>query len=231
MTETTDPTTAPTETTGRSAGLHSRRGFFAVGGALTAGAVLAACGGDDESDDAATTTESPDTSEDTTTTTEAEGGGDAELATFAAGLELLAANTYAAALTAAGDGALGEIPPAVAEYATVAQAQHQAYSDALAEAAGDITPEVPADIESAVNDGFAGVTDVGGLARFALGFELQAAATYLEVLPLLESEAAINLVGSILPVTRQRASILHFALGEYPVPDTFATTDESLVPG
>ncbi|MGK2950479.1 MAG: ferritin-like domain-containing protein [Acidimicrobiales bacterium] len=229
MTDTTTPQSDPVAPTGLVATLHSRRGFFAIGGAVTAGAVLAACGSDD--DGSATTTEAPTTSEDTTTTTEAEGGGDAELATFAAGLELLAANTYAAALEAAGDGALGEIPPAVAEYATVAQAHHQAYSDALAEAAGGITPEVPADIETAVNEGFAEVTDVAGLAQFALGFELQAAATYLEVLPLLESEAAINLVGSILPVTRQRAAILHFVLGEYPVPNTFATTEESLVPG
>ena len=75
----------------------------------------------------------------TTSTTMGDGGGDAAIATFGAGLELLAAQTYTAALEAAGSGALGDVPPAVAEFATTAQAHHQAASDALAEAAGGIT--------------------------------------------------------------------------------------------
>lgn len=207
---------------------HSRRQFFAVSGAVAAGAVLVACGSDDD-DDATTTTE--DGGDETTSSTEGEdAGGDAAIATFAAGLELLAAQTYTAALDAATSGALGEVPPAVADFATVVQAHHQAYSDALAEAAGGITPEVPADIKSTVDAAFAEVTDVEGLARLALSLENQAAATYLDVLPKLESTAAIDLVGSILPIERRHAAILHFVLGEYPVPDVFATTDESLAP-
>jgi len=196
----------------------SRRRFFAVGGVIAAGAVLAACGDDDEEGG------------DDTGDGDDGGGDDAGIATFAAGLELLAAQTYAAALEAAGSGALGEVPPAVAEFATVAQAQHQAASDALAAAAGGITPEVDPAIKATVDEAFAGVTDVAGLARLALSLELQAAATYLEVLPALQSADAINLVGSILPIARQHAAILHFALGEYPVPDVFATTDDSLAP-
>ncbi len=212
---------------------HSRRKFFAVGGVIAAGAVIAACGSDDdEGGDDTTTTEGEE--EETTTTEgeeeEEEASGDAAIATFAAGLELLAAQTYTAALDAATSGALGEVPPAVADFATVAQAHHQAYSDALAEAAGGITPKVPADIKATVDEAFAEVTDVEGLARLALSLELQAAATYLEVLPVLESKAAIDLVGTIMPVERQHAAILHFVLGEYPVPDVFATTDESLAP-
>lgn len=229
MNPTTETDTETTEATPTDLRRLGRRGFFAVGGAAAAAALLAACGDDDDSADSGgdTTSEGGD---DSTTTTAGGGGGDAEIATFAAGLELLAANTYAAALEAATAGKLGEIPPAVAEFATVAQAQHQAYSDALAEAAGGITPEVPADIEATVNEGFAGVTDAAGLATFARDFESQAAATYLDVIPKLESEAAIKLAGSILPVTRQRIAILNFALGEYPVPETFATPDMSLAP-
>ncbi len=199
----------------------SRRKFFAAGGAIAAGAVIAACGSDDEGG-----------SDDPTTPGggDAEAGGDAGIATFAAGLELLAAQTYTAALDAATSGALGEVPPAVAEFATVAQAHHQAASDALAEAAGGITAEVDPAIEATVNEAFAEVKDIAGLAKLALSLELQAAATYLEVLPALTSKAAIDLVGSILPIERQHAAILHFALGEYPVPDVFATTDDSLAP-
>ncbi len=206
----------------------NRRGFFAVGGAVAAAALLAACGDDDDSGDASPgTTDAP---EDTTTTEASGGGDDVAIATFAAGLELLAANTYAAALEAASSGALGEIPPAVAEFATTAQSQHQAASDALAEAAGGITPEVPADIEKVVNEGFAEVSDVPGLAMFAREFENQAASTYIDVIPKLESEAAIQLAGSILPITRQRIAILDFVLGEYPVPETFASPEGSLAP-
>ncbi len=205
-----------------------RRRFFAVGGSLAAGAVLVACGSTDDS--GSTTTTSGGNDDDATTTTKGDGGGDAAIATFGAGLELLAAQTYTAGLEAATSGALGDVPPAVAEFATTAQAHHQAASDALAEAAGGITPEVPADIKAAVDEAFAEVKDVAGLAKLALQLELQAAATYLEVLPKLQSKAAIDLVGSILPIERQHAAILHFALGEYPVPDTFATTDDSLAP-
>lgn len=205
-----------------------RRGFFAAGGVAAAAAFLAACGDDDDSADTGrATTESESES---STTTGGGGGGDAEIAAFAAGLELLAANTYAAALEAAGAGKLGEVPPAVAEFAKTAQAQHQAYSDALAEAAGGITPEIPADIQAAVDEQFAAVSDVTGLAKFARDFENQAAATYMDVIPKLESEAAIMLTGSILPVTRQREAILNFVLGEYPVPETFFTAENSLAP-
>lgn len=221
---TTDPTVDPETVTATGFG---RRRLFAFGGAAAAAAFLAACGDDDDDGAAGTTTAGEDSS---STTAAGGGGGDAAIATFAAGLELLAANTYGAALEAATAGDLGEIPPAVAEFATVAQKQHQAASDALAEAAGGITPEVPAEIETAVNEKFAGVKDVAGLATFALEFEGQAAATYLDVIPKLESEAAINLAGSILPITRQRMAILTFALGEYPIPETFATPDASLAP-
>lgn len=218
MTETTTDTA--------SSRLLGRRGFFAMGGVAAAGVVLAACGDDDDDEVS---------SDEDTSTTAAEGGGgggggDAAIATFAAGLELLAAQTYGKALEAATGGALGEVPPAVAEFATTAQAQHQAYADALAEAAGGITPEVPADIATQVNEKLATVTDVVGLATFAREFERQAADTYLDVIPQLESEGAIGLTGSILAVTRQRIAVLNFVLGEYPVPETFATADMSLAP-
>ncbi len=227
MTDLTDPTPDPTVT---PAFATNRRRFFAISGAIAAGAVVAACGSDDDDGDAAATTTQPPDEETTSTTAAEDGGGDAAIATFGAGLELLAAQTYTAALDAAGSGAFGAIPPAVAEFATVAQAHHQAASDALAEAAGGITAEVDPDIKATVDAAFAEVEDVAGLAQLARTLELQAAATYLDVLPKLTSKAAIDLVGSIMPIARQHAAILTFALGEYPVPDTFATPDESLAP-
>ncbi len=222
MTDVTDMTNEPTDEipTLTTSGRPGRRGFLLATGAAGVGLVLAACGDDDDA---------------TGTTSGTDGGGgsggdDAAIATFAAGLELLAVNTYKAGLDAATSGALGDVPPAVAEFATTAMGHHQAASDALAQAAGGITPTVPADIEAAVNAEFAKVKDVTGLARLALSLENQAAATYLEVIPQLISEAAIDLAGSILPIERQHAAILYYVLGEYPVPETFATTDESLAP-
>lgn len=226
MSDTDTTTTDPVD--GRRLG---RRGFFAMGGVAAAGLVLAACGDDDDDTDA-----SGDTDSDTSSTTAAEGdqgagaAGDAQIAAFAAGLEMLAAETYGKAIEAATAGNLGEVPPAVVEFATTAQAHHQAYAEALTQAAGDQPVEIPADIQEQVNQKFAEVTDVAGLATFAREFERQAADTYLDVIPKLESKAAIDLTGSILPVTRQRVAILNFALGEYPVPETFARPDMSLAP-
>lgn len=214
--------------------LVGRRGFFALGGAAAAGVVLAACGDDDDEATQPTATETETDTETETETETTEGGrgelSDAQIAAFAAGLEMLAAETYGMAIEAAQGGQLGEVPPAVVEFATTAQEQHQAYADALAQAAGDEPVEIPSDIQQQIQEQFSQVSDVAGLAMFAREFERSAADTYLEVIPLLQSEAAIDLTGSILPVTRQRVATLTFALGEYPVPETFARPDMSLAP-
>lgn len=155
--------------------------------------------------------------------------GDLAIGAVAASLEVLAVNTYGAALDAAGSGALGEVPPAVAEFVTVAMAQHQAALDAwngVLTAAGqpEVTAPPPA-LETAVNDQFAMVTDAGGAAQLALMLEQIAAATYLDAIGKLESPDAITLAGSIQPIDRQHISVLLFALGMYPVPETFANAD------
>lgn len=62
--------------------------------------------------------------------TTAPSAGDLAIGAVAAGLELVAVNTYAAALAAAGAGSIGEVPPAVAEFVTTVQGHHQAALDA-----------------------------------------------------------------------------------------------------
>jgi hypothetical protein len=157
------------------------------------------------------------------------GGGDLEVAALAAGLEVLAVNTYKAALDAATAGKLGEVPPAVAEFVTVSMSQHQAALDAWNEVltgAGEPAVDTPpADLEKAVNEAFAKVTDVGGAAELALMLEQTAAATYQKAIPSLESKDAIELAGSIQVVDAQHVAILLFVMGQYPVPDTFASTE------
>lgn len=220
----------------------NRRSFLAIGGALSAAAVLAACSKSD-SDGSKESTSMVDKETSTTVggaatttapATEMSAENDLKLGAFAASLEVLAVNTYGAALDAAGKGSLGDVPPAVAEFVTTAKKQHQAHLDAWNKVlTGADQPEVtdpPADLEKTVNDEFAKVKDAGGAAKLALELEQIAAATYLSVIPLLATEAPIKLAASIQPIDMQHAAILHFALGEYPVPDTFATTKMAVAP-
>ena len=134
--------------------------------------------------------------------------------------------TYQAALDAAGAGSLGEVPPAVGEFVTVAMAQHQEHLDAwnaVLSGAGEAEVTEPnATLKPTVDDAFAQVTDVVGAATLALMLEEIAAATYLNAQNVLTDPDAIMLAGSIQVVDAQHAAVLHFVLGEYPVPDTFA---------
>jgi len=160
---------------------------------------------------------------------------DLATAMVAASLEQLAVNTYGAALDAATSGALGDVPPAVAEYVTTARADHQAHLDAwngvLTGAGQPAVNAPPADLEASVNSQFGMVTDVVGVAQLALMLEQVAADTYLGAIGTLQSPEAINLAGSIFPIDRQHISVLLFALGMYPVPEVFATSDMAFAGG
>ncbi len=163
------------------------------------------------------------------TQTAAPSSGDLAIGAVAGGLELLAVNTYGAALAAAGAGSLGAVPPAVAEFATTVQGHHQAALDAwngvLTASGQSAVTSPPAALEATVNGMFATVTDVIGAAELALRLEQITAATYLDAIGKLESDAAIALAGSIQPIDRQHIAVLLFVLGMYPVPETFATVD------
>ena len=74
---------------------------------------------------------------------------------------------------------------------------------------------------------FAKVTDVAGAATLALMLEEIAAATYLSAQSVLTNKDAIMLAGSIQIIDAQHAAILHYVLGEYPVPDVFAKVDKA----
>lgn len=208
----------------------SRRKVLLGGGVGALALVAAACGGDDDDDPA--TTGDPDTT--TTTESASGGGGDVATATAAAGLELLAVNTYQAALDAAGSGALADVPEAVATFITVAQGHHQAALDEwnalltqLGESEVTAIPEPLTDLETTVNDAFAQAEDVVAVAELALTLEQTAADTYFDAIPSIENAEALSLAASIQPIDMQHAAILHYVLGEYPVPDTFSNNENS----
>jgi hypothetical protein len=221
-----------------------RRGFLASAGAFSAAAFLVACGSSDKSSSSSgskstTTGATSDTTMggDTTTTTSGDtrsAENDLKTAAFAAGVEFLAVATYKAALDAATANKLGAVPPAVAEYVKTAMGHHKAALDAwnqiLTSNGQKAVNEAPAALAKSVNDEFAKVKDVGGAAKLALGLEQAAAATYLKAIPTLVVPAAIKLAPSIQIIDMQHVAILNFALGQYPVPDTFAGTDKALAP-
>ena len=154
--------------------------------------------------------------------------GDAATAAFAAGLEALAVATYKGALDAATAGKLGEVPPAGAEFVKTALAQHQAHQDAWNKVLTDagqspVTAPDPG-LKPTVDREFAKVKDFAGAARLALKLEEIAAATYLKAIPTIANRDAVKLAASIQSVDAKHAAILHFVLGEYPVPDVFART-------
>lgn len=209
-----------------SASLSRRR--FLVGSGVVAGlaVVTAACGGGDKGDDS--------TGGSGTTETTGAGNRDADVAAFAAGLEVLAVNTYKAALDAATAGKLGAVPPAGAEFVKTAMAQHQAYLDALntvVSGAGKSRVTQPnAQLRTVVDGKFAQVKDFAGAAQLARELEQIAAATYLSVIPTLETKDAIRLASQANINDMQHIAILNFVLGEYPVPDTFAKTEKAAKP-
>lgn len=197
----------------------SRRTFLLGAGAVAGGLTLAACGGKSSNG-------------------KASGGGgnqklsgDLSVAALAASLENLAVQTYQAGLDAASKGALGAVPPAVATFAMTAQSHHRdhaaAWNSILTKAGKNAITGVDQTVNDAVvKPGFAEVKDVVGLAKFALGLENVAAATYLNgIQNAISDKGAIAVAASIQPVEMQHAAILNFVLGQYPIPDAFAKTD------
>ena len=133
------------------------------------------------------------------------------------------------ARSATTDGGFGDVPPAIVDYLDTAHRHHQialeTWNRVLATAGRPTVVEAPANLATAVAEQFAAAIDGVGAARVALGVERTAAATYLNALGNLISEPAIRLAGSMLSIDQQHISLLLFAVGEYPVPESFATAE------
>lgn len=226
------PETSPTPSASARPGV-SRRGLL-FGGVAAGGAMaLAACGSTKKTDNAkggATTTAT--TTGPGASTPTAGPNADAKVAALAASLEVLAVSTYKAALAAATAKKLGEVPPAVATFATTAMANHQAALDkwntVLTSAGAQAVTQPPAALKATVDQMFSQVTDSTGLAKLALLLEQTASDTYLSAVSTLGAKDAITLAGQLQVVDQEHAAILHYVLGEYPVPDVFQTTAKAL---
>ena len=156
--------------------------------------------------------------------------GDLAIAALATSLENLAVGTYQAGIDAATAGKLGTVPPAVVTFARPRRS-----STVITPTRGTRSSSAPArpkvtGVDTTVKTGvidpaFAKVTDVAGLAMLALQLEDVAAATYLESIGLIKDVGGIKTSASIQPVEMQHSAILNFVLGQYPVPNSFASTD------
>ena len=161
---------------------------------------------------------------------------DDELGTVAllAGIEVVAVNAYTMVLGAATAGSLGAVPPAVAHYGATALDHHRVALDAwnrvLMAVGRPAVTQPPATLAITIDEQLGAITDGAALLDVAFIMERIAAATYLDALHKLASEPAIRLAGSILSVDRQRMAVLLFADGQYPVPETFASTEFAYVP-
>lgn len=204
----------------------SRRGFLVgTGGAALGAVILAACGSGSSKSSAGSSI------------TTAAGGklsGDAQIAAMAASLENLAVGTYQAGLQAAQAGKLGTVPPAVAEFAKTAMSQHKDHAaawNAIVQSTGHAAITVPDPVvKPMIDSALAQVKDVPGLAKLALQLENVAAATYLNGIGVITDKKALATAASIQPVEMQHAAILNFVLGQYPVPNAFATTEGARPP-
>jgi len=197
---------------------HNRRTFlFRAGGVIAGGAALLAVGAPEFAGVASAVTASgpPNSQGGITGLT-----GDLAVAALAASLENLAVYAYNAGISAATAGKLGTVPPAVVTFATTVKSQHMDHAaawNAILTASGKnaVTVTEPS-LTPVVNQLFAKVTDVTGLAQLALQLENAAAQTYQVQSTKLKSKKAIATSSSIQPVEMQHAAILYFVLGQYP---------------
>jgi rubrerythrin len=210
---------------------QSRRWFIGAAAAVAAGGVLAACSKDDSKVATGASTTVTSGSAATTATTAASGSGDADVAALAASLEVLAVNTYKAALDAATANKLGAVPPAVATFAKTAMGHHQmaldTWNKVLTGAGKPAVSAPPAKLKATVDAEFAKVKDVTGVANLALLLEQTAADTYLKATSSLTGKEAITTAGALQSVDQEHAAILLYVLGKYPVPDVFQKTDKA----
>ncbi|HZP28646.1 MAG TPA: ferritin-like domain-containing protein [Acidimicrobiia bacterium] len=212
-------------------GTPSRRAFLVGGGAALGGVALAASGLTGLTAAAARTRTAAGAPATRAGKKAPRLSGDLAVVALAASLENLAVATYQAGIDAATAGRLGAVPPAVVTFATTAQSQHREHAAAwnaiLTSAKKPAVTGVDLTVKREVDAAFADVKDVGGLAKLALTLENGAAATYLEAINVVKAPAGIKTAATIHPVELQHAAILNFVLGQYPVPDSFAKTDEA----
>ncbi|WP_328318637.1 ferritin-like domain-containing protein [Streptomyces sp. NBC_00388] len=214
----------------------ARRRFLTGAGASAAMLALAACGGKSGSTPTGgSASGSPSTGASASSSSGAgQYTGDLKVVALAVALENQAVAAYQAALKAANAGKLGKVPPAVATFIQTAMAQHKDHANAwngvLSSAGKPKITDVPLSDQPAVTKALGQVKDVTGVAKLALQLEDQATETYVFATYNVKSMGGVNTAATIAPVEAMHAAILHYVLGQYPVPDAFIGTKKAASP-
>jgi Ferritin-like domain len=160
--------------------------------------------------------------------------GDLKVVALAAALENLAVTAYQGALTKAGKGELGKVPPAVATFVTTAMKQHQdhsaAWNSVLKKAGKPAISGAPLTITKDQVAMLNAAKSVPDVAKLALALENAAAETYTFAAINVTDAGGIMTAATIQPVETMHAAILSFVLGEYPVPVSFIGTSNAVQP-
>lgn len=200
------------------------RGGLATTGAVGGAALLAACGGGTAPATGGSVSRSGSVAEPT----------DLTVARLAASLEALAVSTYQTVLDAAQRGTLGAVPPAIGGFVTTAKMQHadheNAWNAALKSAGRPVQTAPDPHYKKVVDAALPNVRTAGDAARLALTLETVAVETYTAGSAMVTSKAHRLVALTIAPVEAQHAAILHYVLGQYPVPDAFIKTDMAASP-
>lgn len=204
-----------------------RRGFLLGAGGVGAASLLAACSGEspssrspaDRAGEIAHTVTYP---------------GDLKIVALSVALENQAVGTYTSTLAAAEAGRLGTVPAAMTSFVTKAMAQHvdhaQVWNAVLTGAGKPAVTGVPLSDQKEITTTLSKATSAADAAGLALQLEEQAAQTYLMATYSVKSASGIETAATIAPVEAMHASILHFILGQYPVPDAFLRVDKAARP-
>ncbi|MBV8539949.1 MAG: ferritin-like domain-containing protein [Pseudonocardiales bacterium] len=213
---------------GRVARVASTRRGFVVGaaGAVAFGAV-AACSSGSSGAPSSSPAATPGARTQTYT-------GDLRVVALATAAENLAVTAYAGALKKAGAGQLGTVPPAVDTFVRTVMRQHadhaQAWNAVLSKAGKPTVNGAPLRVTPEQLSMFDAAGSVPDVAKLALNLENTAAQTYTAATATVSDPGGIMTAATIQPVETMHAAILHFILGQYPVPDSFIGTTGSLKP-
>jgi len=160
--------------------------------------------------------------------------GDLKIVALAAALENLAVAAYGMALTAAGKGTYGTVPPAVATFVTTAMGQHKdhaaAWNGVLTKAGLKPVTTPALSITNAEVAKLQAAKTIPDVAKVALSLENAAAETYTFATANVSDIGGIMTAAAIAPVEAMHAAILSFVIGEYPVPASFIGVDMAVQP-
>ena len=201
------------------------RRTFLTGGATVAAGLFAAC-----SDSVTRSTAAAPAS----TNDRAIGRTDADIATLAAGLEILLTGAYRSLRDRIDGGAFGRVPSAMDEYVRVTMTHHEEHGrlwqEVLRKAGKPAVTRANPQLAPAVERQLGVVADFEGAARLALGLEDVAADTYLRSLAEATNADTVRAAARIGIVEQQHQAFLLLAIGNYPAPDSLMRPEKAVTP-